>query len=268
MTVNSSSRFCVQVVTGILNFLFGVLSIGLIIWPILIGTEVFDIYDYNLFDLTAVIESPLLLIACGIMLGTGVIAMVVSILGCIGACVMNRLLLATISVVVIFIFLANFTGAILVAKYTGTDGPNFTETETATTYLQVNYNSSERFASAFDKFQRQNGCCGFDSKKDFVSQPQNLIWPRSCCENENDSKPVEECITFNTGCRSPLRDHLYQVSLITAASLVSVSTFELSLILSTVLLLRIKRKDENKLEEESEDEESEEEEQEAIGFYQ
>lgn len=226
---------CVQFILFMLNFIFFLCGCGLVVVAIFIWIGPVEAFNFNIIELTTILDNVYLEVGCFIMMGAGIIIIIFAIIGCCGAFLLSRLLLGLYFLIVILLFFAQLAGAVLAALYSA-EIDSFVSSE-ATALLKEKYEvgGNNSFTVAMDSFQEKFMCCGINGKDDYADKG----YPNSCCgKTKEDTVPCMESEVHTTPCKEELKAFLTQNTTIIGATLVGVACLELFLMVFAVLLCR------------------------------
>ncbi|KAJ6632652.1 CD63 antigen, partial [Pseudolycoriella hygida] len=195
-------NFCL-VITGII-----ILSVGATVQGVYHGVNGF--LDDNYFTI------PKLLIAIG------VIIFIVAFFGCCGAIKENYCMVLTFSVLMISIFILEFSAGIsgYVLRNEAAQMLRGNLEKTMADYPKYQY-----ISALWDEVQKDFECCGLDKPGDWMKDPTNGI-PVSCCKVESGTIGSINCTeenSFQQGCLKLLTIYIedHAVSLGTAGVIVA-----------------------------------------------
>jgi len=188
----------------------------------------------------SVITGYSLMSGAGFVIALGVIIIVLSAVGFIGA-YKNRLSLLQIFIGSLCIILLLQLIAAIVAFTLRNKAEDQLRTKLMST-LPLYKNGDKDVIAEWDRLQQAWSCCGVDKAQDWRTHANLTNPPTSCCRNNDCTKPVtSDDAYFNRGCYGSARDLIFRYS--KALGGVSIFFFfveVVGLILAIVLLRDLK----------------------------
>jgi CD63 antigen len=183
---------CIKYLIFTINFMF-VLTGGLLILVGLTINEVYDYFSHFMYDRFSAPPSMLV--------GIGIIILLVSIFGCIGAVKESTAWINVYGVLLLLIFVFELITAMVAFSMQGKiHGMLNTQMHSAIN----DYEADEYVAETVDFLQQSLECCGVhgpddwrDILKDPTITPEGNLVPHSCCSNATD---------FGKGCNAVYRE--------------------------------------------------------------
>nr|XP_033784407.1 tetraspanin-18 [Geotrypetes seraphini]XP_033784408.1 tetraspanin-18 [Geotrypetes seraphini]XP_033784409.1 tetraspanin-18 [Geotrypetes seraphini] len=187
---------CMKYLMFVFNFfifLGGVCLLGLGIWVIVDPTGFREIVAVN----------PLLFTGAYILLAMGAMLFLLGFLGCCGAIRENKCLLLFFFMLILVIFLAELSAAILAYIFREHLTRDFFTKEVKMHYK--GNNNTEVFSSTWNSVMITFGCCGVNGPEDFHEAlyfknwyPDDMV-PEACCRREAQTRTgpflsKEECL--------------------------------------------------------------------------
>lgn len=188
---------CVKYMIFVINFMFLLTAILIVT----VGTAIGTIFgDFEYFIDSHFFSPAHLLVAIGIIM------IVVSIFGCIGAVKESTAMINIYGVLLAIVFILEVAAAISAFALQGQVKEMVRRTLNE---AMANYNGNPSVEQSVDFMQRVLECCGVDSHKDwtFFLQPvsnatESDLVPESCCP---PSTLKESCLPYDTGCLDRLQ---------------------------------------------------------------
>ncbi|KAL5259538.1 hypothetical protein ACHWQZ_G009856 [Mnemiopsis leidyi] len=211
--------------------LFGLNFCTLLTGGVLLGCGVYVRISVNKF--TDVDDVSAIDVAAYFLIALGCLVVVVSLFGCLGACLQNHVLLAFYFTLMLVLLLLQIAIGILYAVERSEIESQIDEAVKKTI---DNYGDGTSSADqAVDAIQELLSCCGYESKMDYnLDVIINL--PKSCCQDS----PIVCTIanSYNDGCKSKINDFLGSQSMLVIIVVCSVAVFEILTMLAACYLRR------------------------------
>ncbi|XP_053696642.1 CD63 antigen-like [Sabethes cyaneus] len=186
---------CVKCMIFIINLMFLLTAVLLV----MVGTAIGTIFgDFEYFIDSHFFSPAHLLVAIGIII------MVVSIFGCIGAIKESTAMINIYGVLLALVFILEVAAAISAFVLRGEVEEMVRRTLNES---MASYNTKPYIQDSVDFMQRALECCGVESYKDWEyflpipTNPDDIELPESCCL---PSTMQEKCVPFEDGCYTQL----------------------------------------------------------------
>lgn len=186
---------CVKCMIFIINLMFLLTAVLLV----MVGTAIGTIFgDFEYFIDSHFFSPAHLLVAIGIII------MVVSIFGCIGAIKESTAMINIYGVLLALVFILEVAAAISAFVLRGEVEEMVRRTLNES---MASYNTKPYIQDSVDFMQRVLECCGVESYKDWEyflpipTNPDDIELPESCCL---PSTMQEKCVPFEDGCYTQL----------------------------------------------------------------
>lgn len=166
----------------------------------------------------------------------GVVALIISFMGCWGAVRESPGLLCSFSALVLILLLAELVAAALVCKYSG----EFEELATEGLMQALKDRNDTVNYNAMDDIQTQLHCCGVRGADDYDKAGKTL--PQSCCP-EGDRDQCQKDKVFPTACWPALQSMLSPVWQTVAAAGIVVALIQLAAVIGSCCLARAFRRE-------------------------
>lgn len=125
-----------------------------------------------------------------LLIGTGALILIISFIGCFGACQENRCLLFTYAFFLLLIFLLEAVAGVLSYMYNGVIHEELSRNLNKT--MMENYKFDTSITTAIDEMQLEFRCCGAQSFEDWrhskwIKMSEDpLKTPDSCCKSPSN----------------------------------------------------------------------------------
>ncbi|XP_033646140.1 CD151 antigen-like [Asterias rubens] len=241
--VSSLSCFgkCCKILLLVFNILFMISGVGAAtvgIWAIADPTSV---------RIVVLLNSKLYVFSALILIGAGIAASFVGVIGCCGVRYESKCLIALYTVSLLVVFIAEFAaGVISVALYTQASTLANREMRDSLIYKYGQGNEVEA-TDAWNYIQRNFECCGWTGEThDAAMLFQATVWfkntylkvPPSCCKRDAEGDPInlKSCqnefnndMTWvnNVGCHPMVVQQAYKFATILAGVGIGISLFQL-----------------------------------------
>jgi len=207
--VSDACAKCVRVLVFVFNGLFFLSGIGLIILAGFIKAKdwnegMMDLSDLHFFTIT------------NLAIATGVIIVIVSSLGCLGAISQNKRLLLAFFIFILIVFILEIaTGAVAYAKR---DTIEENLRKEILERIPSKFYTDPAIRAAMDLVQKEFSCCGVDGASTYNRAGQTSWVPKSCCKKTSTICKQESDYTsslsrrnrynWDAGCYSTVREYL------------------------------------------------------------
>jgi len=217
--------------------LFGLNFCTLLAGGVLLGCGVYVKMSVNEFtdmnDVTAIDIAAYFLIALGCLV------VVLSLFGCLGACLQNHVLLAFYFTLMLILLLLEIAIGILYAVERNVIEKQIDEAVKDT--IENFGDGTSSADQAVDAIQDLLQCCGYNDKSDY--KKSTLLFPSSCCEGDPDTC-IEE-MAYDTGCKAKINSFLASQSVLVIVVVCSVAVLEILTMLAACYLRQRELRDIN-----------------------
>ncbi|XP_023214601.1 tetraspanin-9-like [Centruroides sculpturatus] len=217
MKMGRSGYTCIRHSLCIINLLFWVVGCGMLG----IGIWLHIVYG----GYATLLPSYQIISAGSLSIASGIITFIVGFLGCCGSWFQNKCLLVSYFILVILIFLLEFTAGTLGFIYRKHVGETLRDELLMGIQEKYKVNDVNGLTEAWDHIQLKFECCGVNGINDWYNinaWPEKTWVPTSCCieayKNETCGMRNETEIWHNQGCYQRmhmwLMEQLYIVAII------------------------------------------------------
>ncbi|CAG5938008.1 unnamed protein product [Menidia menidia] len=170
-----------------------------------------------------------------LLIGVGAVLLVIGFLGCCGAIRESRCMLMTFFCIVLFIFLAEVAGAVVLLVFQGLANDLFERLETQVRKsIQKDFGEKESLTSLWNATMEEFKCCGYRNYTDFDNSPYHdshggQFYPPTCCQPQDASTACSTETAENSmveGCFDKLVELFEDNAVIVAAVALGVAAFE------------------------------------------